>query len=752
MCYNKDNKLSYYLGVIFTKQEHIEFFDILTKNVRLTIQILVPNKYKKLDTELLACVCYQQLLLKKIVVDNMKECADKYANSVCKTNSLDEKNITELEDIELDSDMENLIENYLYFKRRYRDKVNSDIITAYISYMLVNTEKYKSKSFFTNCMYKNNNNLKKVNDELLSIINVCIENPIPSELFQYGKLLTSQLYYTHYDCFGRDKEIKQCVNILSQMKKNNVILVGEAGVGKTTVVSGICNYLQSDKCPNNLKDLCIFELNINKLISGTTYRGDLEKRLDQLIDMLSKSNVIVFIDEMHMLFSKAGGEGDTSVIQNVLKPFLSENSRVIGCTTNNEYKVIEKDKAFERRFSIVQVPELSIDDTYELLLNSKSSYEDYHNISVSESDCRYIVDMCNTYIKNRNFPDKAFDVLDKTCVLSSLDGYSNVRIQDIDKSIYDISSIDPSNKTIKDISLIEDKLKNRIVGQDHAISKICKCLKKFYSGTNNKNKPIGCYLFVGSTGVGKTDLCRQLSKLCFTDESFIRFDMSEFMESNSVSKLIGASPGYVGYSSGGALTEKVKHNPFSIILFDEIEKAHIDVINILLQIMDDGRLTDSFGNSVNFCNCLIIMTSNIGCREITDKSSIGFCNDNTTQTLQKSINDYFSPEFRNRLDDIIIFNQISEEMYSKIFELKLNDYFNLYESKIEIQISDIAKDKLYKDCYSKKDGVRYIHNKICDNLDDIILNSIDEYESIFIDVCENNYIIKESGFEVEKQH
>lgn len=719
----------------------------MPKTAQFSLRLLVPNKYPKLNTEVFACVCHQQLLLKKVVIDNMKDCTERYVNTVCKTHPTDEKKIVEFEEVELDSDMEDLIENFLFFKSKYSDKITTDIITSYVSYMLLNTDWYKCSVFFDNCMYKKKDNYvkQKVNEELLLIINSCIEHPIPNDLMKYGKLLTSQLVRTKYDCFDRDIEIEQCVNSLSRMKKNNIILVGEPGVGKTCIVGGICNYLQSDKCPKHLKNYCVFELDTNKLIGGTTYRGDLEKRLDALLDLLAKSKVIIFIDELHIIFNKTGSDGDSATLQNVLKPFLAENSIVIGCTTNSEYKIIERDKAFERRFSIIHINEPSKESVVKLLDKSKESYSNFHNIKIDSGSCIDVVNLCDSYIKNRYFPDKAFDVLDYACVLCKKDNKDILTKDYLEKSVYKVSGIDPSNRTVSDIFNIEDDIKHVVIGQDDAVRRICKCIKKYYAGVNDKTKPIGCFLFVGSTGVGKTELCKQIAKRCFTDESFIRFDMSEFMEQHSVAKLIGAPPGYVGHKTGGTLTEKIKHNPFSIILFDEIEKAHEDVINILLQIMDDGRLTDSFGNTVDFCNCLIVMTSNIGCKECLEKRSIGF-SENTIDTsrIMNSVNNYFSPEFRNRLTDIILFNTITKESYIKIFDNKLSGYLSKYESVGKtITLSDTAREHLFDICYSEKDGVRYIDNKISSSLDDIILDNFDTSDNIVLDFNGDCFKVKE---------
>ena len=708
------------------KSEHIKFFDLLGLHSRLTIRMLVPNKYKKLDTYTFACICYKQLLLMKVVSDNMKECASRISESVIKTLNKDDTDLLDFENVDLDDDMESLIDNYNYFSSKYSDKLSSEIVTTYVSYLLITQKSFSSYKFFKECLYQKG--YDSVISELQSVLNGITGIDIPDELNKYGKFLTTGLTLCSYQCFGRDAEINNCVNSLCRMTKSNIILVGNPGVGKTSVVHGVCNYLQSEKCPKSLRSCIVYELNYSKLVGGTTYRGDLEARLDKIIELLSDNkNIIVFIDEIQTLFHKSTNEQDSSVIQNILKPFLSDNSRVIGCTTQSEYKIIESDSAFERRFTKIVIDEMLPEYTVETLINAKASFEKYYNIVISDDLCKYVVETCNTYYKNRYFPDKAFDILDKACVLCTNECANELSIENIDNSVYSTCGINPKSMNLSDLYKIENELKNHIIGQNNAVESICKSLKKYYLGVNDKTKPIGSYLFVGSTGVGKTELCKQLSKLCFTDESFIRFDMSEFMEAHSISKLIGSPPGYVGYSSGGTLTEKIKHLPFSIILFDEIEKAHQDVMNILLQIMDDGRLSDSFGNTVNFCNCLIILTSNIGCKDMFEKNCIGFSQ--TTKNVSSvisSVNDYFSPEFRNRLTDIVIFNTLSKESFESIFTIKLNEFVDRYsDAGISVNFTDLANQELRSRCYSEKDGVRYISKIISDTIEMLILDSVE---------------------------
>ena len=358
------------------------------------------------------------------------------------------------------------------------------------------------------------------------------------------------------------------------------------------------------------------------------------------------------------------------------------------------------------------------------MLNLKQKYTDYHNVCILDDICRYIVNQASSYIKNRYFPDKAIDILDYSCVLCANAKEYTLTESFVDEAIRKLYNID-IDKSLERVENVKSKIKQNIIGQDHAIDMICNSMYRYFLGLTSNRKPIASFLLVGATGTGKTELCKQIAYNFFTQESFLRYDMSEFMEPHSVSKIIGSPPGYVGYSSGGSLTEKVKHNPFSIILFDEIEKAHKDVLNVLLQIMDDGRLTDSFGTTIDFCNTLIVMTSNIGCKELLEKSSIGFGSNNNSVVKDK-INQYFSPEFRNRLTEIIQFNQITQDIFNKIFEREIDKYIEDWKEKCDVtlQIQEETKHQLLSRCYNEKDGVRYIQKSIRKAFDDIIFSSI----------------------------
>ena len=713
--------------------QYLEFFELLPKHSQLTLKMLVPHKYGNIDTDLLACLFIQQGLLKKCVIENLKECADRIVENKLKVPKEKEKKLHEFSELELSEECEVLIKNYIFFKSQYGNKLDQNIITAYISYIMIYDSRLKSSKLFDEIIYVKQKEKEKVQTELCNILDQCVNTNMSGDLLEFGEYLTDPLVVRdHYDCFGREKEIQQCVDVLCRMRKNNVILVGNPGVGKTSVVYGFCNLIQSTDCPDMLKGYYVYELNINSMISGTTYRGDLEARIETVINSLQEyDKVIVFIDEIHNMFNKAGNSGSSSIAES-FKTYLSKGSKIIGCTTESEYKQIESDKAFERRFTRIHVDELSVKDTIDMLEYKRNDYEKFHNITIQPELCTYLVESCDTFIRNKYFPDKAFDVLDISCVICRKERTTTLTKKEIDKSINSYIGIDLNKSSILDFPTIENNIKENIIGQDKAVSSALVPIKKYVLGIQDTTKPIANLLLVGPTGTGKTELCRQIAKHFFTPESFLRYDMSEFMEPHSVSKLIGSPPGYIGYSQGGCITDKVKNNPFSVILLDEIEKAHKDVLNILLQVMDDGRLTDSTGETVDFRNTLIIMTSNIGCKEMLNKNTIGFESSNDVDIIQKEIKNFFSPEFLNRLDDIIYFNTIDNTNAMHIFKKELNLYIDHYNSKnIHISVTEDKIMSLFNQCYSKQDGVRFIRKRIKQILDPLVLDKISKEEMEF---------------------
>jgi ATP-dependent Clp protease ATP-binding subunit ClpC len=563
---------------------------------------------------------------------------------------------------------------------------------------------------------------------------------------------------------GRDKEVKRIAQILSRKKKNNAVVVGDAGVGKTALVEKLALMIHKGECPSNLLDKRLVSLDLTSLVAGTKYRGQFEERIKAILNELQEvSNVIVFIDELHTMVGAGNASGSMDAA-NIMKPALARGEiQCIGATTFDEYKKhLEKDSALVRRFQKVILKEPTQHETNEILNNLKSSYETFHKVQYEENVVETITKLCARYITDRQFPDKAIDVLDelgsekrvsskipeiieklkkeadeikekKVMVVKTQNYEQAAKLRDEERKVLtrleseklkwtdglkenktpvtidDVYQI-VSEMTGVPITKLDDKetekllkmeslLSEKVIGQDEAILSISKSIRRNRVGIKDANKPIGSFIFLGSTGVGKTFLAKSIAELLFGDpEKIIRVDMSEFMEKHNVSKLIGSPPGYVGYDEGGQLTEKIKNNPFSVVLFDEIEKAHKDVFNILLQILDEGHLTDSFGRKVNFTNTIIIMTSNIGAKKVSDfGGGVGF-NTSSSETqkyevrksiIQKSLKQQFNPEFLNRIDDIILFNALNEETLKKIVSIEIN------------KLNTRLKEKNYKVSFDK---------------------------------------------------
>lgn len=703
------------------EQKYSEFFDILPKHALLPIIRLVPSKFTQITSDLLAYVFIQQGVVKKIVLDNLKESANRIVkqqlNPVGKSD-----NSSDIMSMDVSDECKILLDSFLYFKSRYESTITSDILTAYVTYIMISDQRISCSRFFKDCLYvkEYTNVINSLYSQLSEFIGVTRSDV----LIDYGEYLTDPLIYKHYDYYGRKSIVDECIDVLCRYSKANLALVGNAGVGKTSIVYEICNVISSDACPDQLKAYNVFALDVTKLTSGTTFRGDLEKRLDTVISELKDhKNIILFVDEMQYIVGK---DSDSKTLQGALKPYLSESSKVIGCTTEEEYKSIESDHAFERRFTKVVVPEMTVDETIDVILNKLNTYIKHHDAYIDDELVKYLVMKCDLCIRNRYFPDKAFDILDKALVMCSHRDNRIVTKDDIDLTINQFCNTRSTNG-IEYVNKAEEDIKSLLFGQDHIIKSVCNYLRRYALHVNDHEKPIANLLFVGPTGTGKTELCIQIAKKFFTDESFIRYDMSEFMEPHSVSKIVGSPPGYVGYDRGGSLTEKVKHNPYSIVLFDEIEKAHKDVVNILLQIMDDGRLTDSFGTTVDFRNCIIVMTSNIGCREYMNKNPLGFSDNMKTDKsiIRKSLMDFFAPEFLNRLDDIMYFNPITSDIFDSIFNKNVKCFIDRYKNEgITLDIDENTLNSLKTLCFNEKNGVRYIKNKIAQKLEPYIFDSI----------------------------
>jgi ATP-dependent Clp protease ATP-binding subunit ClpC len=597
---------------------------------------------------------------------------------------------------------------------------------------------------------------------------------------------------------GRDREIIRIAQILSRRKKNNPIIIGEPGCGKTAIVEGLAMKIVSGECPKNLLDKRIVNLDLTSVVAGTKYRGQFEERMKVIIEELQANpNIIVFIDEIHTLVGSGNSSGSMDG-SNIFKPALSRGElQCIGATTLDEFrKSIEKDGALERRFQKVIVDPSSVQETIEILKNVRDKYESYHKVTYSDEVIETCVKLADRYITDREFPDKAFDIMDevgarmqtevkipesievlkkaaadikqqKLDVVKKQNYEQAAELRDKEKkvltklenekskfeeqqskdkklisveNVYDVVSNMtkiPVNKMSLDdakaLINLDKELVGKVIGQDAAVIKIAKSIKRNRLGIKDPNRPIGSFVFLGSTGVGKTHLAKQLAKEMFgSEDSLIRVDMSEYQEKHSVSKLVGAPPGYVGYEEGGQLTEKVKNKPYSVILFDEVEKAHKDVFTILLQILDDGYATDSLGRKINFKNTLIILTSNLGVKKLQDfGTGIGFSNNTYAneeakkQVLMKEMKNFFSPEFLNRIDDTIVFNSLTPEDIKKITDIELKKLVNrLSDIKYKIVYDDTLVEYLAKVGYDEMYGARPLKRAIQDKVEDLLSEEV----------------------------
>jgi ATP-dependent Clp protease ATP-binding subunit ClpA len=525
---------------------------------------------------------------------------------------------------------------------------------------------------------------------------------------------------------GRDNEIKRVVQILCRRKKNNPILVGEPGVGKTAIAEGLALSIVSGNVPEIIKDSQLYALDLSALLAGTKYRGDFEKRLKGVMDELKKiPNAILFIDEIHTLIG-AGSTTGTMDAANQLKPALASGEiKCMGATTFAEYRNgFEKDKALSRRFSKLDISEPSKETAYLILKGLKPKYEQHHSLKYTKKALQAAVNLSSRYITDRFLPDKAIDLIDETAASFHLKKKpkGTVTASDIEKTITRIIGISGSKIKENEMKLlqnIEEKLKTQVIGQDKAVESVSQAIKISKAGLTPADKPIASFLFSGPTGVGKTELSIALSKLL--NIHFERFDMSEYMEKHTISRLVGAPPGYVGYEQGGLLTEAIKRHPYTVLLLDEIEKAHPDLINILLQIMDNATLTDNNGYKANFQNVILIMTSNIGA---SARSVMGF-NKDTSLSKGEELKSFFTPEFRNRLDAIVEFEQLSHETVKGIvnkFISELNQ--ELKSKKITVEISDEAVEYIASEAYSIEMGARPIKRYIQDNITNKLSNEI----------------------------
>ena len=579
---------------------------------------------------------------------------------------------------------------------------------------------------------------------------------------------------------GRDSEIVRVIEILNRRTKNNPVLIGEPGVGKTAVVEGLAQKIVDGNVPQKLQNKQVIRLDVVSLVQGTGIRGQFEERMQKLMEEIRKrKDVILFIDEIHEIVG-AGSTGDGSMdAGNILKPALARGElQLVGATTLNEYRIIEKDAALERRMQPVKVDEPSVEETITIVRGIQKKYEDYHHVKYSDDAIEAAANLSNRYIQDRFLPDKAIDLLDEAGsrmnltlnfidpkeIDKRLEQAENLKTQatreeDYERAAYfrdqiakykemqqqtineeDIPVI--TEKTIE--AIIEEKtnipvgdlkekeqsqlihladdLKKHVIGQDEAVDKIAKAIRRNRIGLGTPNRPIGSFLFVGPTGVGKTELSKQLAiELFGSADSMIRFDMSEYMEKHAVAKLVGAPPGYVGYEEAGQLTEKVRRNPYSLILLDEVEKAHPDVMHMFLQVLDDGRLTDGQGRTVSFKDTIIIMTSNAGTGKVEASVGFGAVREGRTNSVLGELGNYFSPEFMNRFDGIIEFKSLSKDNLLHIVNLMLDDVNKrLAQNDIHLEVTDKVKEKLVDIGYDPKMGARPLRRTIQDYIEDAI--------------------------------
>ncbi len=573
-------------------------------------------------------------------------------------------------------------------------------------------------------------------DILEVISHVTVENEdedldIPkqeSPLEQFTVELVSMAQQGKIDpVIGRNDEIERVMQTLCRRKKNNPLLVGEPGVGKTAIAEGLALKIFENEVPVALQDAKVYALDLGALVSGTKYRGEFEKRLKAIIQALqAEPNAILFIDEIHTLVGAGATGGGSMDASNLLKPALARGElKCIGATTYQEFRnFFDKDKALSRRFAKVDVEEPSIEDTFTILKGVQHKYENFHKITFTDEALQRAIELSVKYLHDRFLPDKAMDIVDEVGAHFMLRGEAGAKVtpKEIEESVAKMmklpSAVVGTDDTQK-LQHLERDLKAHIVGQDEAIGALATAIKRSYAGLNGENKPIGSFLFVGPTGVGKTALATQLAKTM--QVHFERLDMSEYMEAHSVSRLVGAPPGYVGYEQGGLLTEMIKKHPHTVLLLDEIEKAHPDIMNILLQIMDGAKLTDNNGVVSDFKNVVLIMTSNLGTKE---PNVMGFHKDNSMKT-DKAINAFFTPEFRNRLSTTVSFNPLSLDVLVEIVDreiAKLNTL--LAAKKVEVKVTKKAKAYLAQEGYDERYGARHIARVIDEQIKEALTDEI----------------------------
>jgi ATP-dependent Clp protease ATP-binding subunit ClpA len=554
---------------------------------------------------------------------------------------------------------------------------------------------------------------------------------------------------------GREPEIERTIQVLCRRRKNNPLFVGEAGVGKTAIAEGLAKLIVEGNVPDALENCTVYALDLGSLLAGTKYRGDFEKRLKSLLYYLKKdSGAILFIDEIHTIIGAGAASGGVMDASNLIKPMLASGDlRCVGSTTYQEYRgIFEKDRALTRRFQKIDVREPSIPETVKILEGLKPHFELHHHIKYTHSALKAAAELSSRYLSDRFLPDKAIDVVDEAGayqrLLSPNKRRKIVGVKEVEQIIAKMAripskSVSSSDKTL--LQNLEKELKQKVYGQDKAIQALVAAVKTGRSGLSDPEKPVGCFLFSGPTGVGKTEITRQLAKTLGVE--LIRFDMSEYMESHTVSRLIGAPPGYVGYDHGGLLTEAVNKTPHSIVLLDEIEKAHPDVFNLLLQVMDHGTLTDTNGRKADFRHVILVMTTNAGAQQM-NRTSMGFAEQDHASDGIESLKKMFTPEFRNRLDTIIQFEPLSPEVVNRVVDKFIEELqVRLTEKSVELTIDDDAKKWLARHGYDKKMGARPMARIIQDQLkkplaDELLFGKLSEGGSVHVTLEDDKICLK----------
>ena len=577
-----------------------------------------------------------------------------------------------------------------------------------------------------------------------------------SALASYATNLNAEAEAGRIDpLIGREEEVTRVVQVLSRRRKNNPLLVGESGVGKTAVAEGLAKLIVDGEVPDVLADSVIYSLDLGALLAGTKYRGDFEKRFKALLNELTRDdNAVLFIDEIHMIIGAGAASGGVMDASNLLKPALTSGKmRCVGSTTYQEYRgIFEKDRALSRRFQKVDVDEPDVDTTYKILKGLKSRFEQHHELRYSDKSLLAASELASKYINDRFMPDKAIDVIDEAGAYQRLQPPSKrkklLQPVDMERVVAAIAKIPPKQVSTTDMEALrtlEGNLKMVVFGQDPAITALSTAIKLSRAGLGAEGKPIGSFLFAGPTGVGKTEVSKQLAKIMGIE--LLRFDMSEYMERHTVSRLIGAPPGYVGFDQGGLLTEAVSKNPHCVVLLDEIEKAHPDVFNLLLQVMDHGTLTDNNGRHADFRNVILIMTTNAGAQEIS-RASIGFTEQDHSSDGMEMIKKVFSPEFRNRLDSIIQFGALTVETIRTVVDKFIVELqVQLDQKNVQLQLEDSAVEWFVTHGYSESMGARPMARLIQDKLkkgiaEDILFGKLVDGGKVIVSASEGDIVIK----------